>query len=60
MGFFDSISKAFANEEYMKPKDQMKATVRLILVKNEEEVPIIVSELDRARPIDRYRMDTQE
>ena len=49
MGFFDSISKAFANEEYSKPEDEVKATARHILVKNEEEVPIIVSELESGK-----------
>ena len=49
MGFFDSISKAFANEEYMKPEDEVKATARHILVKNEEEVPIIMSELESGK-----------
>eukprot|EP00584_Thalassiosira_punctigera_P022638 CAMPEP_0172574974 /NCGR_PEP_ID=MMETSP1067-20121228/136975_1 /TAXON_ID=265564 ORGANISM="Thalassiosira punctigera, Strain Tpunct2005C2" /NCGR_SAMPLE_ID=MMETSP1067 /ASSEMBLY_ACC=CAM_ASM_000444 /LENGTH=159 /DNA_ID=CAMNT_0013367615 /DNA_START=111 /DNA_END=590 /DNA_ORIENTATION=+ len=37
MGIFDSISKAFSNEEYGAPPDAIKATARHILVPTIEE-----------------------
>ena len=37
MGIFDSISKAFSNEEYGAPPDAVKATARHILVPTEQD-----------------------
>lgn len=45
MGFFDSISKAFSNEEYSAPPEGVKATARHILVKDVSQVDLVKNEL---------------
>ena len=50
MGIFDSFSKAFSNEEYAAPPEGVKATARHILVKNKEEVAILLNELQTGTP----------
>ena len=42
MGIFDSISKAFSNEEYGPPPEAVKATARHILVESEGEAKVIM------------------
>ena len=42
MGIFDSISKAFSNEEYGPPPEAVKATARHILVGSEGEAKVIM------------------
>lgn len=42
MGLFDSIAKAFSNEEYGAPPDAVKATARHILVESEGEAKVIM------------------
>ena len=42
MGIFDSISKAFNNEEYGAPPEAVKATARHILVETEGEAKVIM------------------
>ncbi len=46
MGFFDGISKAFANEEFSAPPEGVKATARHILVKEEDQVQMVLNELE--------------
>ena len=46
MGIFDSFTKAFSNEEYSSPPEGIKATARHILVKNKEDVDIVLNELE--------------
>ena len=45
MGWFDSLNKAFANEEYASPPEGIKATARHILVKSSEDADKVLSEL---------------
>lgn len=45
MGFFDSLGKAFANEEYSAPPEGIKATARHILVKTPEAVDEVLGKL---------------
>eukprot|EP00536_Pseudo-nitzschia_multiseries_P002163 jgi/Psemu1/301259/fgenesh1_kg.28_\ len=42
MGIFDSISKAFTNEEYGPPPDKVKATARHILVESSGEAKVLM------------------
>lgn len=42
MGIFDSISKAFSNQEYGPPPEAVKATARHILVGSEGEAKVIM------------------
>lgn len=42
MGVFDSISKAFSNQEYGPPPDAVKATARHILVPSGDEAKVIM------------------
>lgn len=46
MGLFDAFTKAFSNEEYSSPPEGIKATARHILVKNKEDVDIVLNELE--------------
>jgi peptidyl-prolyl cis-trans isomerase C len=45
MGLFDGFSKAFSNEEYAAPPEGIKASARHILVKNKDDLNIVVNEL---------------
>eukprot|EP00548_Thalassiothrix_antarctica_P001676 CAMPEP_0194135652 /NCGR_PEP_ID=MMETSP0152-20130528/5755_1 /TAXON_ID=1049557 /ORGANISM="Thalassiothrix antarctica, Strain L6-D1" /LENGTH=162 /DNA_ID=CAMNT_0038831991 /DNA_START=108 /DNA_END=596 /DNA_ORIENTATION=- len=45
MGWFDGISKAFANDEYGPPPDKVSATARHILVKSENKAKDIKKQL---------------
>ncbi len=42
MGLFDSLSKAFSNEEYGAPPEAVKATARHILVESEGEAKVLM------------------
>uniref|UniRef100_A0A7S3LEE1 Peptidyl-prolyl cis-trans isomerase n=1 Tax=Amphora coffeiformis TaxID=265554 RepID=A0A7S3LEE1_9STRA len=45
MGIFDSIMKAFDNEEYSAPPEGIKASARHILVKSPQEVDMVMEKL---------------
>merc|ERR1719261_443525 len=45
MGIFDSLSKAFSNEEYGEPPDAVKATARHILVPTLDDANKVLGEL---------------
>ena len=49
MGFFDGLSKAFANEEYAAPPEGIKASARHILVKNKDDLDVVVNELQSGK-----------
>lgn len=42
MGLFDAFSKAFSNQEYGPPAEQVRATARHILVPTKEEAQIVM------------------
>jgi peptidyl-prolyl cis-trans isomerase C len=42
MGLFDAFSKAFANQDYGPPAEQVRATARHILVPTEEEAQVVM------------------
>uniref|UniRef100_A0A7S3QJK0 Peptidyl-prolyl cis-trans isomerase n=1 Tax=Chaetoceros debilis TaxID=122233 RepID=A0A7S3QJK0_9STRA len=46
MGFFDDISKAFTNEEFVSPPEGLKATARHILIKDKGQVELVLNELE--------------
>lgn len=50
MGIFDSIKKAFANEEFSAPPEGIKASARHILVKSMEEVDTVMEKLSDGEP----------
>ena len=52
MGFFDSLSKAFSNEEYSAPPEGVKATARHILVKDISQVDLVKNELQSQKFFD--------
>ncbi|KAL7538054.1 hypothetical protein ACHAXR_008269 [Thalassiosira sp. AJA248-18] len=47
MGIFDSIGKAFSNEEYGAPPDAVKATARHILVPSLDDANQVLEEIGR-------------
>lgn len=47
MGIFDSISKAFGNEEYGDPPEAIKATARHILVPTLDEANTVLAEVGK-------------
>ena len=49
MGFFDSISKAFSNEEYAAPPEGIKATARHILVKTPELADEVLTKIGEGK-----------
>lgn len=50
MGLFDGIAKAFANEEYSAPPEGIKATARHILVKEKDQVDVVMERLRDGAP----------
>ena len=50
MGLFDGIAKAFANEEYASPPEGIKATARHILVKEKDQVDVVMERLRDGAP----------
>lgn len=50
MGFFDSLSKAFSNEEFSAPPEGIKATARHILVKDMDQLKQVTAELEAGTP----------
>ena len=50
MGFFDSFSKAFSNEEFSAPPEGIKATARHILVKDMDQLKQVTAELEAGTP----------
>lgn len=50
MGIFDSIMKAFDNEEYAGPPEGIKASARHILVKSKDEVELVLEKLSDGAP----------
>lgn len=50
MGIFDSIAKAFSNEEFASPPEGIKASARHILVKSKDEVDIVLDKLNDGAP----------
>lgn len=50
MGWFESINKAFSNEEYSTPVEGIKASARHILVKKKEDLQSVYNELESGTP----------
>jgi peptidyl-prolyl cis-trans isomerase C len=51
MGLFDSFSNAFSNQEFSAPEN-VKATARHILLKNEDDVIVVMNELKSGSPFE--------
>ena len=45
MGLFDALGKAFSNEEYAAPPEGIKASARHILVKDPNQIDIVMEKL---------------